>query len=412
MGLSLRLLLLAPALLGELAIKTQRVGTKDLVKFIHTSDWQLGMTRHFLSSEAQGEFSGDRINTIRKIGELAHQTEAEFIVVAGDVFETIFLPPKVIIQSLDAMGEARLPVFLLPGNHDPLSPGSIYTQDIFVENCPANVQVLDSCSPVRFNDQVEIIGAPWLSKHPDCDPLSGALAEINKIAPPDEAAIPKLARILVGHGMLETLNPDASSLSAIRLAPLHEALDNGLIHYVALGDRHIRWPEDNSGSIHYSGTHEATDYAEKTAGTALEVTINSKGEAEVVTHCVGQWRFKLAEFYLDGAEAIEELNQQLAEVERANRTILKLVLRGGISIAQKARLDKVLAVHADRFAALEFWDRHTDLRVLPDELEFDQLPNSGYVAKTAKFLTEAASNGDETASQALELLYLLISEGR
>ena len=39
--------------------------------FIHTSDFQLGMTRWFLKGEAQGRFNDDREAAIVRLGELA-----------------------------------------------------------------------------------------------------------------------------------------------------------------------------------------------------------------------------------------------------------------------------------------------------------------------------------------------------
>ena len=56
------------------------------VTFIHTSDFQLGMTRWFLSPAAQSRFDDDREAAVLRLGELATETGAEFIVVAGDVF--------------------------------------------------------------------------------------------------------------------------------------------------------------------------------------------------------------------------------------------------------------------------------------------------------------------------------------
>jgi hypothetical protein len=41
------------------------------VRFLHSADWQLGMTRHFLSAEAQARFSQARIDVIKRIGEAA-----------------------------------------------------------------------------------------------------------------------------------------------------------------------------------------------------------------------------------------------------------------------------------------------------------------------------------------------------
>jgi len=39
-----------------------------VIRFIHTSDWQLGMTRHFLSEGAQERFSQARVYAIQKLG--------------------------------------------------------------------------------------------------------------------------------------------------------------------------------------------------------------------------------------------------------------------------------------------------------------------------------------------------------
>ena len=43
------------------------------IRFIHSSDWQLGMARAFLPEEAASRFSQDRIDSIRRLGELASE---------------------------------------------------------------------------------------------------------------------------------------------------------------------------------------------------------------------------------------------------------------------------------------------------------------------------------------------------
>lgn len=88
------------------------------IRFLHTSDWQLGMTRHYLEGEAQSRYTGDRVETIRRIGELARARGCAFVVVAGDVFEHANLSRRDVGRALDAMGSVGLPVYLLPGNHD------------------------------------------------------------------------------------------------------------------------------------------------------------------------------------------------------------------------------------------------------------------------------------------------------
>ena len=93
------------------------------MKFLHTADWQLGMTRHFLGADAQARYSAARRDAVSALGALARETGAEFVVVAGDVFDANQLAPTVVSQSLEAIRAIGVPVYLLPGNHDPLDAG-------------------------------------------------------------------------------------------------------------------------------------------------------------------------------------------------------------------------------------------------------------------------------------------------
>ena len=76
------------------------------VTFIHTSDFQLGMTRWFLSPAAQSRFDDDREAAVLRLGELATETGAEFIVVAGDVFEHNSLNKSTLLRARGPLREA------------------------------------------------------------------------------------------------------------------------------------------------------------------------------------------------------------------------------------------------------------------------------------------------------------------
>jgi DNA repair exonuclease SbcCD nuclease subunit len=132
------------------------------MRFIHTADWQLGMTRHFLNADAQPRYSAARRDAVSALGELAAEVAAEFVVVAGDVFEHNQLDPRVVSQSLEAMRSIGVPVFLLPGNHDPLDASSVYTSALFAAERPDNVTVLSGVHDVRPG--LQIVAAPWRSK--------------------------------------------------------------------------------------------------------------------------------------------------------------------------------------------------------------------------------------------------------
>ncbi|MFI7484125.1 exonuclease SbcCD subunit D [Kocuria sp. M1R5S2] len=371
------------------------------IRFLHTSDWQLGMTRHYLEGEAQSRYTGDRVETIRRIGELARARECAFVVVAGDVFEHANLSRRDVGRALDAMGSVELPMYLLPGNHDPLGPGSIYSQEAFRELKPDNVVLLDGVGPWPVAEGVELVAAPWRSKRPDTDPVAPALEGLD--------ADGRL-RVVVGHGMLDELDPDRTSLATVRRAPLDEALERGAIHYVALGDRHIRWPEDDRGAIHYSGTHESTGFREHGRGHVLEVALDGT-TAEVTSHEVGRWEHRVLRWQLDGPDDVDALRAELSALTPKERIILKTVFTGTLNLTDSARLDALLEQQAEVFASLDAWERHTDLAVVPDEHEFEDLDVGGYAADAVAELRDLAASDAEsaaTAGDALRLLYRLV----
>src|SRR3990170_664254 len=109
-----------------------------MIRFLHTSDWQLGMTRHFLSEGAQERFNQARFDAIRTLGRVAKEEECQFMLVCGDVFESNQVDRKTVSRALEALKEVPVPVYLLPGNHDPLNAASVYRSGTFIERRPAH----------------------------------------------------------------------------------------------------------------------------------------------------------------------------------------------------------------------------------------------------------------------------------
>ena len=166
-----------------------------MVRFLHTADWQLGMTRHFLSEEAQARFSAARLDVIGEMGNLAINEGCEFVVVCGDVFDSNQVERQVLTRALEKMAEyPQVTFYLLPGNHDPLDASSIYRSATFIERQPINVKVLDGSAPVQAVPGVELIPAPWPNKHPVTDLVASAYQGLE----PTYAV-----RIVVGHGAVD-----------------------------------------------------------------------------------------------------------------------------------------------------------------------------------------------------------------
>ena len=372
------------------------------MKFIHTADWQLGMTRHFLSGEAQPRYSGARLDAVRRIGELAVEESCEFVLVCGDVFESNQIDRQVLVRALDVMASTPdVTFYLLPGNHDPLDATSIYGSRRFLEHRPENVVVLENSQPVGVAEGVELLAAPWTSKRPLCDLVDQAC----EMREPTNAVC-----IVAGHGALDTRSPDADNPALISLARLEERIEAEEIHYVALGDRHSTTDEGTSGRVWYSGAPEPTDYDEIDPGNVLVVELEPD-KIEVRPHRVGTWTFERHESHLASDADIDTLEEWLASLADKERTIVKLSAVGQISVAQRARLDRLLELQTDLLAAFEPWERRTDLVVIPDDADFEALGLSGFAHEALCDLRDAASSGDDqealAARDGLALLHRL-----
>jgi DNA repair exonuclease SbcCD nuclease subunit len=380
------------------------------MRFLHTADWQLGMTRHFLNGEAQPRYSAARRDAVTSLGALAVETGAEFVVVAGDVFEHNQLHPRVVSQSLEAMRAIGIPVYLLPGNHDPLDASSVYTSALFTAERPGNVIVLDRAGVHDVRPGVQIVAAPWRSKVPTTDLVAEVL---------DGLTVDAVTRIVVAHGGVDALDPDPGKPSLIRLAALHDALSRGAVQYVALGDKHSRTPVGDTGRVWYSGSPEVTNYddVESDPGHVLVVDIAEDTARPVSVHArrVGRWRFVTLRRSVDTSRDVADLDINLDLMPDKDRTVVRLALTGSLTITDRAALDACLDKYARLFASLRLWERHTDIAVVPADGEFADLGIGGFAASAVQELVATARSADgeeaDDAQAALALLLRLVGNG-
>jgi DNA repair exonuclease SbcCD nuclease subunit len=379
--------------------RDQRGLTPMTVRFIHTSDWQLGMTRHFLSSEAQARFTQARIDAIRTIGTVAREEGASFVVVAGDVFESNQLEPRTVRRTIEALRDVPVPVFLLPGNHDPLDASTIYRSATFVEHKPDHVIVLDDSSPRQVAPGVEVVGAPWPSKRVVKDLVQTATAEL--------ATVDSTARVLVAHGVprdpLAGENP-----AAIDLDLAEAAIADRRIAYLALGDRHSTTSLGSSGAIWYSGAPEPTAYDETDPGNVLVVELHDGRVSKVAPRRVGAWTFLQESFELDSDTGVEPLANWLDACVAKDRCAVRLNLYGTISLSTDAQLQELLDRHRDVFGALEVIGSADALVVRPDDDDFADLQLTGFIDRAVDELREVATRTGPDQQKARDALGLLI----
>jgi DNA repair exonuclease len=344
-----------------------------MIRFLHTSDWQLGMTRRFLSEEAQARYTQARFDAIRTMGRIAKEKQCQFMVVCGDSFESNQVDRKTVARAIEALKEVTVPVYLLPGNHDPLNAASVYCSSTFIEKKPDHVHIIENAAPVQVGDGFELVGAPWLSKRPNDNPIVDLL---NTLPPAGS-----IKRICVGHGIIDIFIPDKEAENVIAVSRLEAALSEGKVHFIALGDRHSLTKVGSSDRIWYSGTPESTDFREDHSGFCQIVNMDS---ADVTTEEVkiGQWSF-IEEFVdLNTNDDVESLRKKLEDIPNRERSVVKLVLKGSLTLSLHGVLQNHILAAKDVLAGSVI--NEDDLLVIPNDTDFTNLGFSGFADATVK----------------------------
>lgn len=382
--------------------------------FIHTSDLQLGMKRKFLRPEAQSRFDDARLRAVERVGELALERGAEFIVVAGDVFEHNSLESSTFGRAKEVLSALPVPVYLLPGNHDPLVADSILARAAEADG----VHVITDSQPLQVAEGVELVGAPLTAKHAAEDLCARAVRGLE----PTERI-----RVLVGHGAVEGFG-DEDTAAVIDIGVLEPLLGDGTLDYVALGDTHSTHSLGRTGRIWYSGSPETTDYLERGAGgggavggeldsgNALVVTVNKQGTdatVEVEKVATGTWAFEARAWEVADTADVDALLSQLRAYPAKDRTVIKYALSGTLGLEATATLQRELEALEPVFAALYPRERLMSLHLEPGAEEMENLPLTGYAREAMRELVElAAAPGADThaAKDAVNLLFRLSKE--
>lgn len=226
--------------------------------------------------------------------------------------------------------------------------------------------------------------------------------------------------MLVAHGGVDALDPDPGKPSLIRLAGLEDAVARGMLHYVALGDKHSLTQVGGSGRVWYSGSPEVTNFddVESDPGHVLVVDIDETDPCRpvsVTARRVGCWRFVTLRREVDTSRDIADLDLNLDLMTDKDRTVVRLALTGSLTVTDRAALDACLDRYARLFAWLGLWERHTDLAVIPADGEFSDLGIGGFAAAAVDELVATARSGADgsavDAQAALALLLRLTDRG-
>lgn len=258
-----------------------------VLKILHTADWHLGRRFPRFSDEDQRKLMHARLTVVERVLGEAQKHGVHAVLCAGDLFDEPS-PERTWWEELaklfGKLSWKDRPVFLLPGNHDPLLPDSVWRKEQFRRALPDFVHIVD-----RDNFEVPLGKDAVLYAVP-CSSRAGQNDPTLKI--PQRAEGDTRIRIGMVHG---------STFDAVNCQtdfPIHRdaAVDRGL-DYLAIGDTHgFRFVPPNRlrPPTIYPGAPEPTAFDEKEPGHVALVLMTRQREAKVQKRHVAFWTWEEA----------------------------------------------------------------------------------------------------------------------
>jgi DNA repair exonuclease SbcCD nuclease subunit len=225
------------------------------VTIVHSSDLHLGTDDSFSEK--------DRLAALPRVLSAANKANADVVVLAGDCFDNHRQPTELLERAAKMLRDYAKPIVILPGNHDPLTPDSVYRRGGLGLIPKVSILGLNVENAVKFDDlELEV----WGHAHFD-------YTDMSPLANPRPRTTRWQLAAAHGHYVDEARDPNRMLGSWL----IHrEELNATGADYVALG----HWNQatrvgDGGVTAYYSGSPEY-------AGTVNVIRLRGNGAVEVI----------------------------------------------------------------------------------------------------------------------------------
>jgi len=377
------------------------------MRFIHSSDLQVGKTFGFFDPEVANLLQDARQGVVATLGELALRNGVSDVLLAGDIYDKQQLSRVTLAKPIEAMRRfSKVTWHLLPGNHDHVRDNGLWDR-LVRSSLPSNVKLHTTAgaTPISEDGTVFLLPAP-LRHISSVDDLSSYM---DKEPTPEGAT-----RIGVAHGSIQGFGSEGEASNYV--SP-DRAQSAGLA-YLAMGDWHRQLKVNDR--VWYSGTPEPDAFRLPpnptsslcNGGSALLVDIQGARAAPQVTPIeTGRYRWHRVSRVLTEDHQIEMLDSELRALERdPSKVVLDLEVAGTLSLASRKLFEDTISRSvAAAMCGLRLEDCHLVLE--PTDADMDDIDRSGFIRVAAdqlKTMAADSSNPSQAllASMALKRLYL------
>lgn len=322
-----------------------------MIKFLHTADWHLGIKYAKLGPNAE-KAREIRIETVKKLMDSAKKSKVDFIIIAGDLFDNNDIDRGLIDIAANIIKRVEpISVYILPGNHDPLTRDSLYLDPLW--DSIDNAIILKNKETVEIPElNVTLYPCPATQKQTRED-----LTEWIK-------ATNKSISIGIAHGNLQIEGFVEDPNFPINPKRVE---DSGL-DYIALGEWHSLFMYQEKDKIVrtvYPSTPETTKFGETNSGKAVIVEIENHGAKPIIQEInVGTIKWEEWRREISTIDDIKHIETKLNKIKGPEHGVINFYFKGVIDQEVADYLIPFEAKYLERFLYFNLIDE--DLYLKPN----------------------------------------------
>lgn len=362
------------------------------MKIIHTADLHIGAK--FVKFGLLGKELRMQIkNTLEKIAEECIHSKVQLIVFAGDVFDSPYPSSgdvAFVRNVFRKISDNNTWIIVVPGNHDRLEDGSVWSESEWGEI--ENLHVFNTLSREYYIESLKtfVYANATFLQFSEISPLL-RISEIIK----ENKKVRDAYHIVIGHGNLRMTN--GSTNFPIDKCEIVELSAD----YVALGDWHsLLRVNSNSKEIteykydrftspaFYSGSPEIVDMDQKGAGNIIQIELD-QNSVSVRTRKVGK-RF------------VDEIVIQLESIASLDKLMEKICLGANVDLIRSVVLDGLSSFEIDTEELKEnlkgkFWNINIVKKFRNPKIDISKLEEGTVLGNFVKMMNEAIANSPDDA---------------
>ncbi len=316
------------------------------IRIVHTADNHIGLPFKQYPTEVRNRLVAERFAAIGRLVEMANAREADFFVVAGDLFDSTRVKADDITKTVGLLsGFTGTAVIVVPGNHDHFTGPETEVWKRFRDASAAASTIDILATPAVKSYEVD--GQTVHFFPCPCPSKTGREPTIDWVAAATRDHADGL-RIGIAHGNVTGLGLDAAA-QYFNMTPA--ALEASGVATWLLGHIHVPFPTSESGTqspYFMAGTHSPDSIRCRHAGSAWWIECEGHQVTRFERLSPGRIRFARIERELLAADDITTLLAECRALD-APATILDLQLSGRLAKDEQASLDEGIRRLDDTF---------------------------------------------------------------